>query len=528
MKADGYVLAGMLILGSSLASPEIADAQALIGGDWRADVATAARSMIDAGVTPGMAVAVTVGDWAAYTAGFGAADIASARAVTGDTPFYIASTSKSLTALAAAIAADRGDLDLDAPMVRYLPAARLAPGVDRESITVRDLITLTHGLAGNGPVVLRTAYTGEFTRELLLELLQYHEPTGEHGSFDYNNLGYNLLGLVLEAIHDEPWQDVVQRLVLDPVGMSGTTARVSALARDGIAMPHAPTADGWSVVELGKDDANMHAAGGHFATARDLALYLAAHVSGGTVEGRRVLPESGVRATQRVHVTQNRRFGPFHRFGWGYGWDLGTYDGDTIVHRFGSFGGFRSHVSFMPRHGFGVVVLVNGGGPASPAADLLATHIYDVLLAKPGARESFAAGLDSLAVRVVAYRRNLNEQLATRRARLAPLPQPLEHYAGTYENPLLGRMAWRVVAGGLEVRMGVAGSRAEVFDAAENALRIEVGGSGQVAQFVFPEAGGPATAVRLAGQLFSRTEEWSWLRRGSRSLTNLTKVGSWC
>lgn len=498
------VLAGVLAIGLNLGVRNSVEAQALIGGDWRADVATAARAMVDAGVTPGVAFAVTAGDRVAYAGGAGAADLTSDRAATGDSPFYIASTTKSLTALAAALASQGGDIDLDAPMLRYLPAAQFAPGFDGQSITVRDLITLTHGLAGDGPVVLRTAYTGEFTRDLLLDLLRYHAPTGEHGSFAYNNLGYNLLGMVLESVYDEPWQDIVQRMVVGPVGMRGTSAYLTRVDRDRIALPHSPTPDGWTVTALGKDDANMHAAGGHFASARDLGRYLAAHISGGLVDGERVLPEQPVRETHRLHVTQDREFGPFHRFGWGYGWDLGTYGADTLIHRFGSFDGYRSHVSFMPQHGVGVVVLVNGGGPASAGADLLATHIYDLVLDKPGARERFPARLDSLVMQADAYRRDLAAQLASRAARLAPLPHRLENYAGMYDNPILGRMDWRVLAGGLEMRMGLVLSRAEIFDAAQNALRIVLGGSGQVAQFVFPEGGGLATGVRLGGQLFTR------------------------
>ena len=61
-----------------------------------------------------------------------------------------------------------GDLQLDAPITRYLPEARLPEGVDREAITVRDLVVLTHGLSGSGPVVIRTAFTGQFTRAQLL------------------------------------------------------------------------------------------------------------------------------------------------------------------------------------------------------------------------------------------------------------------------------------------------------------------------------------------------------------------------
>ncbi|MFW6202473.1 MAG: serine hydrolase domain-containing protein, partial [Gemmatimonadota bacterium] len=456
------------------------EAQATIGGEWRSDVDRFAQRLVDSGLSPAFGVAVVRGDRVLHVRGFGAADLDTGRPASGDTPFYIASTTKSLTALAAVLAAHRGELELDAPMVRYLPDAILPAGVSRESITVHDLLALTHGLDGGGPIVFRTAFTGQLADARLQELLRHHEPTGTAGTFDYNNLGYNLLGMVLEARFGAGWKDVVRREVLAPVGMDATHAELSTYEPDRIAMPHDLFPErGFRRIRLAKDDSNLHAAGGHFATPRDMARYLAAHISGGRVEGERVLPPAPVALTHRLHVSQDRDFGPFHRHGWGYGWDLGSYEGDTLVHRFGAFAGYRSHVSFMPEHDLGVVVLVNGGGSASPAADLLATYIYDRMLGQPDLGSRYAERLDGLTARVDAYLDGLAEQLAERRARLAPLPRDLTDYAGTYENAVLGRMEFRVVADGLEMWMGAARSRAEVYDASENQLRIVIG-SGRV------------------------------------------------
>jgi CubicO group peptidase (beta-lactamase class C family) len=497
-----FLLAATMILSATAASP--LTAQATIGGEWRADVSAFAQRVVAAGLTPGMAVAVAAGDWVAYAQGFGVADLATGRGVTGDTPFYMASSTKSLTATAMTIAAHRGRLDLQAPMTRYLPAARLPDGEPPARIKVHDLAALTHGLRNDGPIVIRTAFTGQHTRAQLLDLLRLHEPQGDYGSFRYNNLGFNLLGMVLEAVYDTPWQDVVDSLVLRPIGMNATTAYVSRIPPDRIAQPHIMTPTGWEREGLAKADANLHAAGGHFASAHDLARYLAAHITGGVVEGERVLPAEPLLLTQRQHVTQARSFGPFTREAWGYGWDIGMWAGDTLISRFGAFSGYRSHMSFMPAHDVGVVVLTNAGGPASDAADLVATYVYDRLLGKPNLEATYASRLDSLVTRAAAQRRGFAEHLAERRARLTPLPRPLAHYAGVYENPALGRMEWRVVAGGLEMRMGVVHSRAEVFEAARDRLRIEVGGSGQVVDFVFPDGGGPAQVARMAGEEFRR------------------------
>lgn len=507
MNRNAFCLAGCLglLLGASAVS-----AQATIGGEWRDDVAAYARRLVDAGLTPGMGVAVSVGDWVVYSGGFGVTDVGSGRPVDDGTVFYIASTTKALTATAVVLEAAKGRMDLDAPIDRYIPGLRFKAPMDAHRMTVKQFLSMTDGLEDGGPVVLRTAYTGDFTLPLLIRLLADYGPDEGGTAFDYGNLPYNILGMALDPKSEEGWKDVVRRAVLEPLGMTGTSARASTIAPERIALPHvlAP-GPGWRRTPLGKQDANQHAAGGHFATARDLARFVAAHASGGVVEGRRVFPREAIELTHEKHADQDRNYGPIHRFGWGYGWDLGTWQGRTLVHRFGGFTGYHSHASFEPESQVGVVVLVNGDGPASAAAGLLATYTYDRLLGREGREAEYDRQLAELKARVVEGEQGIAKHLAERAARLAPLSHPLAGFAGTYENPKLGTMTWRVVAGGLEVRMGVATSRAEVYSAEKNQLRVELFGSGGVAAFDFPASGGRAAAVTMDGERFERRDEAS-------------------
>jgi len=508
-ETDGGMLRRLLWIGGLLGTviPAPALAQATIGGDWRSDVDRFALRLVEAGLTPGMGIAVTRGDSVVHVGGFGVADAGSGRAVDEETLFYIASSTKALTATAVVLRAHRGELELDAPVTRYLPELRLRAPLDADSVTIRDLLTMTHGIADGGPVVFRTAYTGDFTGGLLVDLMAGYGPSESGGAFAYGNLGYNILGWVLDPADPHGWKNVVEREVLDPLGMEATSARLSGLDPDRLAMPHEidPGAT-FRRIPLAKSDETLHAAGGHFATPRDLARFVAAHASEGVLEGQRVFPRDAIESTHERHVEQDRTFGPFHRFGWGFGWDLGTYEGRTVVHRFGSFSGYRSHMSFMPEPGIGVVVLVNGGGPASPAADLMATYVYDRLLEKPGLEEEYAARFAELQAQFASGVERLAKQLAERAARSAPLSHPWEAFAGAYENPKLGRMEWRVSDEGLEVQVGVARSRAEIFDPAEDKLRIEITGGGEVVDFEFTADAGAASSVEYRGERFVRVE----------------------
>lgn len=497
--AIAAVLAGLL-------APTTLFAQATIGGDWRHDVDRFGEQVVKAGLAPGMAVAVSQGEWVLHTGGFGVADRDTGRRVSPDTVFYIASSSKALTATAIVLMADRGEIDLDAPITRYLPELELRDPLDPDSVTVQELLTMTDGIEQSGPLVFRTAFTGDFTPEILLELLTQYGPSEAGNRFNYRNLPYNILGLALDPDDGHGWKDVVAREIFKPLGMVSTTARPSDLDPERIALPHGIVpGEGWRRIRMNKTDENLHAAGGHFTSARDLIHFVAAHASHGRLEGGRVFPASPIASTHEAQVEQDRTFGPYERFAWGYGWDLARWEDRTIVQRFGAFSGYRSHMSFEPETGIGVVVLTNGGEIASPAADLVASYVYDRLLESEPPEDEYRRKLADLEALPDRYETQVAENLAERASRMAPLRHPLEHFAGVYESPKLGRIDFQVVAGGLEARAGVAGSRAEVYDAEENKLRVGIG-SGVVVDFEFPEDGEPATALVIRGDRYERVE----------------------
>ncbi len=472
---------------------------------WQDDVRHRAQHLVDAGFVAGISIAVTHGDRVVYVGSFGVADTDSGRRVDEHTRFYIASTTKALTATAVLLQASRGALQLDAPISRYLPDLAFKTPLRADAITVRDLLSMTDGIDACLPVVFRTAYTGVFTPSGLMALMAQCGPSPTGRRFDYRNLPYNLLGMVLAPGTTDGWKAVVRADVLAPLGMTETTARLSTLAPGRIALPHEATGAGFRRIRLGKVDNNLHAAGGYFSTARDLAQFVAAQVSDGRLDGHRLFPAGVLASSYARHAEQDHDFGPYHRYGWGYGWDLGTYQGQTLVHRFGSFPGYRSHVSFMPERGLGVVILSNG--LAEPfAIDDLADYIYDRLAATPDvAYTRYTAALQQGERRKARYAEHLRKQRAIQRARQQqPLAHPLAAYAGRYTNAQMGTLTWRLVAGQLDVASGAARSRADIYDAAKNQMRVELTGSGEVVTFHFPDASASAESLQYGGYRFER------------------------
>ncbi len=458
--------------------------------------------IFDVGLTPGMAVAVVQGDDLVYARGFGFADVENRRPATPKTLFYVASTTKSFTALAAALLADRGELSLDAPLSEYLPALRMNPPLSAENITLRDLLTHTHGIAAGGPITIRTAFTGEFSHEQLVDVLATYQPASNGRAFRYGNLGYNIAGLAVDATLGVGWKEVLDREVFQPLGMLSTTAYRSRADVAELAMPYGLEPDGLARRHYAKQDANMHAAGGHLTTVLDLARYLEAHLNGGRVDGRQLLPAAPIAETHRSQAQQDRASGPFHRHAWGLGWDIGTYGADTLLSRFGGFNGFHSHVSFMPQRRIGVTVQVNSN-VGSAVANMVATSIYDRILEKPDFEAQFQSALAEFRDQAVQRRARIRQDRERRAARPQVLPHPLEAYTGVFENDAFGRMEWLVDDGKLHARMGVARSDVEVYRGDENQLRVELTGGGSVVTFNFD--GERATSLTWNGVEFGRT-----------------------
>src|SRR5688572_1362802 len=188
------------------------------------------------GATPGMAVAVVRDGEIVFARDLGLADVEAKRAVGPSTRFYIASTTKALTALAAAVLQGRGALDLDQTLGAALPGVRLAAPLSADEITLRDLLRHTHGISNDGPVVLRTAYTGQLERPLG-DLLIHHRPEPTGRAFVYGNIGYNVFGLVLERRFGG-WKEVVDAEVLTPLGMRQTSASLRQVPADQLATPY--------------------------------------------------------------------------------------------------------------------------------------------------------------------------------------------------------------------------------------------------------------------------------------------------
>jgi CubicO group peptidase (beta-lactamase class C family) len=405
-------------------------------------------------VMPGLAIAVVMGDRVIFVQGFGYRNVKRKLPVTPQTLFYIASAQKSFTATTAKILADEGKLDLDVPVRTYFPNLILAPPLSADHISLRDLLVHKSGIS-NDPLEFRTSFSGQSDKEEMLKLLNTASRPIPR-VFTYSNIGNIITGYAMENATGESFQQLIQKKILNPLGMNDTTFSASkAKASSNVALPYL-SVDGLFIELPYKEDNTMQALGGMVSTADDLAKWLIMNMNKGTYQGKQIISAVSLAEIHSAQINQKKTSYKFNRYAYGLGWDIANYEGDVLLHRFGAFPGFRPHVSFMPAHNLGVIVLANESDDGYYIPDVIASDIYDHLLRKKPFQVSSNPKVEEQISRI-------QKRVASRKQRAAKEQEAntgskstleLKEYTGVYESPEYGRIVITMENGSLVVKCG--------------------------------------------------------------------------
>jgi D-alanyl-D-alanine carboxypeptidase len=325
---------------------------------------------------PGLAIGIVHDQDVLWSKGYGFADVERKTPVTSATLFRIASISKTFTATAIMQLRDAGKLKLDEPVVTYLPWLTFKnTHPDGLAITVRHLLTHTSGLPRelaeplwNDPKPLR--------REDALRLLGEAESTfAAERQFKYSNLGFALLGEVVEAVSGEPYAAYVDAHILKPLGMTATLVTPRA-GTPGLAVSHSLRRPGAPRVPIDFVDVGwLTPAGGLASSVDDLAKFVSLQFRDRAAGGPQVLRGSTLREMRRPLWLRADWLS-----GQGLGFAVRRADGIVRVGHEGLLPGQGSFMTFAPTSKLGVVVLINGAG-GSPVrfADQVFTTLNPVI-----------------------------------------------------------------------------------------------------------------------------------------------------
>ena len=182
-----------------------------------ADFARLVKQQMAETKTPGVAVGMLL-DGRAYAQGFGVTNVSFPAPVDTETLFQIGSTGKTFTATAIMRLVERGDLDLDAPVRRYLPDFRLRDAGVQRRVTLRHLLTHTGGWAGD--LFPDTGRGDDALARAVAALRKVPQLTPLGSAWHYNNAGFYVAGRILEKVTGMSYESAIKELLLDPLGMT--------------------------------------------------------------------------------------------------------------------------------------------------------------------------------------------------------------------------------------------------------------------------------------------------------------------
>ncbi|MFI6344873.1 serine hydrolase domain-containing protein [Streptomyces sp. NPDC050560] len=278
----------------------------------------------------------------------------------GNVQFRIGSITKTFTAVLVLRLRNEGVLALDDPLERHLP------GTGAGGVTIRQLLSHTAGLASESPGPWWERTPGAL-RPTLADVLGERPFRHAPGArFHYSNPGFSALGSLVEKLRGAPWEDVLRREVLEPLG----------LRRTGLE-PEAPHAGGWAVhpwadvmlPEPLEDLGVMAPAGALWSTTGDLARFAAFLAAG----DERVLDADSVRE-MRTPAAPSEGSGVVDGYAYGFGMEVFGRGDRLLVGHTGSLPGFRASLTLDVDEGLASVVLGNctsGLAVSALAADLV-------------------------------------------------------------------------------------------------------------------------------------------------------------
>jgi CubicO group peptidase (beta-lactamase class C family) len=341
------ILLACLASSTAFASPPQAAAP-----DFAAIDAYVEAQMKDIGL-PGAALGIIRGNQIVYVKGYGVAD-PSGRAVTAQTPFWLASLAKPVTALAVMQLVEAGKVELDAPVQHYLTYFRMADEQASATITVRHLLNQTSGISfATGNEKFPSQASLEWTPEQRVRELSDNSLTYPVGTtFQYSNVNYAILALIVETVSGQPFESYVQENIFNPLEMSQSTYyQPEAVPSDSAAGYQQwfgfPVANDISLPRSG------NGGGGLIASAEDMTHFMIAQLNEGRYGNLAVLSPAGI---AEMH-TPAIRDGDSETF-YAMGWEVETVDGLTNFTHNGDHGNFHADMT-LTSDGWGVVMMMN-------------------------------------------------------------------------------------------------------------------------------------------------------------------------
>jgi CubicO group peptidase (beta-lactamase class C family) len=373
-----YVISAFLVAVSLVSQVE---AQGTAAGGTQLDpIQSYLQALVENHTLAGAVTLIANRDGVVYLKAVGDRDVAARAPMAADDMFWIASTTKPMTATAFMMLVDEGKVSLNDPVEKYLPefkgqmvslphatAAAGAPGSQNAAqlvpanhpILVREILSHTSGLAFRSlaqPVVLDALSLKDAVRSFAAEPLTFQPGT----SYSYSNEGLNTAARIIEVVSGMPYEQFMQERLFNPLGMKETTfwptaEQVKRIAKSYKLDPVAKDLKQMEVDQLTYPlNDQLHRfpmpAGGLFSTAEDVSKFCRMILNGGTLNGKRYIsPES-------LHEMTTRQNGGMGGANYGLGWSISEAG-------YGHGGAYKNSMEINVAKGWIVIFMAQQAGP---------------------------------------------------------------------------------------------------------------------------------------------------------------------
>jgi D-alanyl-D-alanine carboxypeptidase len=281
---------------------------------------------------PGMTQALTDAKGTVRTAGYGFANIDLKTPVAPEHLFQIGSITKSFVAITMMQLRDEGKVDLHRPVLEYLPWLPVV--MPYGPITAHHLLTHSSGLPDASAI---------FQSDPAARHVQGFAP-GAH--FHYCNLGFGILGQIIEKLDGRLWYQCLQARILTPLGMKDTVPVITIESSARSATGYQPFFDDQVYPRQGRLTARPpevfdSPAGSIASPAADMACYLRTLLNQGQGPGGRIVSEDGFRLMSTPYI-QATEFSPTASYGYGIAVDV--LNGHRILRHTGGMNCFASSI----------------------------------------------------------------------------------------------------------------------------------------------------------------------------------------
>jgi CubicO group peptidase (beta-lactamase class C family) len=304
---------------------------------------------------PGCALGIVEDNRLVYSRGFGLMKLGDpSRPVTPETLFHMASITKPFVATALMQLVERGKVDLDAPVTRYVPYFRLKDPRYKD-ITVRQMVTHTSGMPDVKNYGWNQPEYDDGALERYVRSLDDKALLWQPGhKFRYSNMAFEVLGDLVAKVSGMSFEDYVETSILKPVGMRSSTLLYKKADPSKLATGHtmakgvvAPVAH-YPYNRAHTPSSNLHS------NVEDMARWIIVNLNRGELDGQRILKSSTYELLWRPAA-------PIPERSWhvAISWFLAEVKGEQIVMHSGGDDGFATHLAFSPTRKAGVVMMFN-------------------------------------------------------------------------------------------------------------------------------------------------------------------------